>query len=53
LLHSVNEACVLLGICDMTVYRLIATNRLESVKIGRRRLITADSIRRLASSEVA
>ena len=33
-----------------TIHRLITTGRLETVKIGRSRLITASSIRKLAQN---
>ena len=45
LLLTVDEACQLLRIGRWMLYRLIQTRRLETVKIGRRRLIPADALR--------
>lgn len=44
---SVNEAAKALGIGRTSIYQLIREGRLEVVKLGRRTLIKADSIRRI------
>ena len=41
---SVREACSVLGSGRSTVYRLIASEQLQSVKIGRRRLIKRQAL---------
>lgn len=38
------EVAESLRVCRTTVYGLIRTGELESVKVGRRRLITADAV---------
>jgi excisionase family DNA binding protein len=43
-LFSVVEACEQLRISKWTLYRLMRENKLESVKIGSRRLIPASAI---------
>jgi excisionase family DNA binding protein len=43
----VEEAARLLGVGRSTVYDLIRSGRLRSVKIGRRRLIPRDALDRL------
>jgi len=48
---SVSEACSLMRLGDTKVRELIASGELVSVKIGRRRLVRVDSIRRLTGSE--
>ena len=40
---SITETCEGLGVGRTTVYALIASGELESVKVGRRRLIPASS----------
>ena len=40
---SITETCERLGVGRTTVYGLIAEGELESVKVGRRRLIPASS----------
>lgn len=42
---SVREFCESYGISPPTVYNEIATGRLRTIKIGRRRLITVDQER--------
>jgi len=44
---SVKETMRALDLGRTTVNAMIADNRLESVKLGRRRLVKVDSIRRL------
>jgi excisionase family DNA binding protein len=46
---SITNASASLGICKSSVYTLINEGRLATVKIGRRRLVKADSIRALVS----
>lgn len=51
LLVSVREAAKLLGVSRSTLYILIATNRLATVLICRRRLVSVKSLRELAAGE--
>jgi len=44
---SINEAAKALSLGRTSIYALINEGRLETVKIGRRRLIKVDSIKRL------
>jgi excisionase family DNA binding protein len=44
LLHPVDDTCTILGIGKSQTWELIARGELESVKIGRRRLIPHDAI---------
>lgn len=44
---SVNDAAKALGVGRTSIYQLIREGRLEVVKLGRRTLIKADSIRRI------
>jgi excisionase family DNA binding protein len=46
---SVSDAAKALGIGRTSIYALIREGRLEVVKLGRRTLITTDSIRRLVA----
>lgn len=48
ILTSIADAGQMLSIGRCTIYRLISEGKLETVKIGRRNLITLASIRRLA-----
>jgi excisionase family DNA binding protein len=48
LLFGVTEAAVALGLGKSTVWALIAAGRLQTVKIGRRTLVTRASIERIA-----
>jgi excisionase family DNA binding protein len=41
---TVNEACATLHISRWTLYKLIRERRLDTIKIGRRRLIPANEI---------
>jgi len=47
---SINEAAKVLGMGRTSIYGMIADGRLEAFKFGRRRLIKADSIRRLVAA---
>ena len=44
LLRSLDDACRLLGIGRTTLYKLVDEGQLQQVKVGRRALITAQSI---------
>jgi len=44
---SINDAAKALSLGRTTVYAMIADGRLEAFKLGRRRLVKADSVRRL------
>jgi excisionase family DNA binding protein len=44
-LLSVSEACQRLGIGRWSLYKLIQTNVLRTVKIGRRRLISMQAVK--------
>lgn len=48
LFHQVPDACRRLGVGRSTIYELIASGKLKSVTIGRRRLIAASEIQRFA-----
>jgi excisionase family DNA binding protein len=45
-----NEAAELLGVCRDTVYALMRSGRLRSVKVGRARLIPIRSLEELLAS---
>ena len=51
ILLSAEEAAEVLGIGRTFVFELIAKGRLESIKIGRRRLIPRDALERLVAEE--
>lgn len=48
---SISETVRTLGIGRTTIYAMIADGRLEAFKLGRRRLVKAESIRRLIASQ--
>ncbi|WP_375273101.1 helix-turn-helix domain-containing protein [Sphingomonas sp.] len=48
---SIREACETLSISRTTVYGLIASSQLEARKIGRRTVVTMQSINRLLDAE--
>jgi excisionase family DNA binding protein len=52
ILVSVAEAGNMLSLGRTTIYQLISEKKIATVKIGRRRLIRIDSIRRLAGEGV-
>lgn len=45
----ISEAVTALGLSRATVYRLIASNKLDARKIGRRTVVTAASVTALLS----
>jgi excisionase family DNA binding protein len=49
---SIADAGKALSLGRTTINSLIKCNKLETIKIGRRRLIKTESIRRLISSEI-
>ena len=53
LLTSIADAARALGIGRSKAYELIKDGRLETVTIGRRRLVRTDSVRALALGEAA
>ena len=44
---TIKQACQQSGLGKTKVYELIATGKLDTVKIGRRTLVKAESLRRL------
>ena len=53
LIISVNEAAAILGLGRTKIYSLIGDGCLSIVKIGRRTLVTTESIRALVASRAA
>lgn len=51
LLVSINEAAKSLNLGRTSVYALIGEGKLESRKMGRRRMVTTASIRRLVEEQ--
>ena len=51
LAYSINETARLLSMGRTSIYAMIADNRLETFKLGRRTLVRADSIRRLIDGQ--
>ena len=47
ILLTVPEACAVLRVSRWMLYRLIQTRQLNTVKIGRRRLVPAEEVRAL------
>lgn len=52
LLHSINDTKSLLNCGRNTVYNLVNSNELTMIKMGRRSLITDESIRALVERKV-
>ena len=52
LAYSIADACRVSSIGKTRLYELIAEGRLESTAIGKRRLVRAESLRRLIAGEV-
>lgn len=50
---SINETAKALGIGRSSVYSLVKSGRLDAIKIGRRTLLTTESVKRLAQSRAA
>lgn len=46
-LVSIREAAKVLGVGRSSIYQMLSDHRLESLKLGRRRLVTIESINRL------
>ena len=51
LLVSILDAADALSVGRTSIYELMRSGQLETRKMGRRRLITADSLRRLVDGE--
>ncbi len=49
--YSINETAQALSVGRTTVYAMLADQRLDSFKLGRRTLIKAESIRRLVGDQ--
>jgi excisionase family DNA binding protein len=47
---SIDAAAASLGMCRASIYNLIRDNKIEAVKVGRRRLVKIDSIRKLVEA---
>lgn len=48
---SINDAAKALGLGRTSIYAMIADGRLEAFKLGRRRLVKTESIRRLIAAQ--
>ncbi|MFM9979221.1 MAG: helix-turn-helix domain-containing protein [Sphingomonadaceae bacterium] len=48
---SVSDTVKALGVGRTTIYAMIADGRLEAFKLGRRRLVKAESVRRLIAAQ--
>ena len=48
---SINDAAKALGLGRTSIYAMLADGRLEAFKLGRRRLVKVDSIRRLVAGK--
>ncbi len=51
LTYSINETARLLSLGRTTIYAMLADGRLEAMKLGRRTLIKAESIKRLVEAQ--
>ena len=50
LLLSILDAAAMLGVGRSEIYRMMAAGRLEAVKVGRRRLVVAQSVNDFVAS---
>lgn len=50
---SIDQGCKALGTCRTSMYGLINAGRVETIKLGRRRLIVAESLRKLVEEQRA
>lgn len=48
---SINDTAQTLGLGRTSIYAMIADGRLEAFKLGRRRLVKVESVRRLIGSQ--
>jgi len=48
---SINDTAKALSLGRTSIYAMIADGRLEAFKLGRRRLVKAESVRRLIASQ--
>ncbi len=51
--HSVESAAEITGLGRTTIYELIKEKRIVALKVGRRRLITADALRQFLAEREA
>ena len=51
LAFSINDTAKALSLGRTSIYAMIADGRLEAFKLGRRRLVKAESVRRLMASQ--
>jgi excisionase family DNA binding protein len=51
LLASINETSEALRVGRTSVYSMLSDGRLEAIKVGRRRLVKVESIRRLIEAQ--
>ena len=51
LAYSINETAQTLSLGRTSIYAMIGDGRLEAFKLGRRRLVKAESIRRLVEAQ--
>lgn len=49
--YSINETARVLSLGRTSIYAMIADGRLDTFKLGRRRLVKADSIRRIIDGQ--
>jgi excisionase family DNA binding protein len=47
---SVQEAAAAIGVCQASIYNWMKAGRIASVKVGRRRLVKIDSVRKLVEA---
>ncbi len=51
LAFSINDTAKVLSLGRTSIYAMIADGRLEAFKLGRRRLVKAESVRHLIASQ--